>query len=61
MHARNLIARLFRDQSGATAIEYGLILALIVIALIGVLQSTATGTIDLWMTVSDTATSVMGN
>lgn len=31
---RTLFARFFRDQSGATAIEYGLIAALISVALI---------------------------
>jgi pilus assembly protein Flp/PilA len=31
---RNLMIRLLRDNSGATAIEYGLITALIAIALI---------------------------
>jgi pilus assembly protein Flp/PilA len=32
---RTAIARFLRDQSGATAIEYGLIAALIAVALIG--------------------------
>ena len=32
---RTAIARYLRDQSGATAIEYGLIAALIAVALIG--------------------------
>jgi len=31
-------ARFFRDESGATAIEYGLIAALIAVALISALQ-----------------------
>ena len=32
---KNLIARFVKDESGATAIEYGLIAALISIAIIG--------------------------
>ncbi len=32
---RKTIAKLFRDESGATAIEYGLIAALISVAIIG--------------------------
>jgi pilus assembly protein Flp/PilA len=37
---RNLITKLFFDESGATAIEYGLIAALIAVAII-----TAVGTV----------------
>ena len=32
---QNLLARFVKDESGATAIEYGLIAALIAIAIIG--------------------------
>jgi pilus assembly protein Flp/PilA len=35
---RNLIARFLRDESGATAIEYGLIAAGISVAIIAVVQ-----------------------
>jgi pilus assembly protein Flp/PilA len=38
----NLIARFVRDESGATAIEYGLIAVLIAVAIIG--GATALGT-----------------
>ena len=34
---RQLVARLAKDESGATAIEYGLICALISVTIIGVL------------------------
>ncbi|BAT57815.1 Flp/Fap pilin component [Variibacter gotjawalensis] len=34
---KNLIARFAKDESGATAIEYGLIAALISVVIIGVL------------------------
>jgi len=38
----NLIARFVKDQSGATAIEYGLIAAGIAIAIIGAVQGVGT-------------------
>ena len=34
----NLVTRFVKDESGATAIEYGLIAALISVAIIGALQ-----------------------
>jgi len=42
------LRKLVDDQSGATAIEYGLILALIAIAMIGALNDVAGSTIDMW-------------
>ena len=39
---KTLFARFVKDQSGATAIEYGLIASLIGVAIIGALQATAT-------------------
>lgn len=36
------------DQSGATAIEYGLIVALIAIAIVGAVAAMARETIELW-------------
>jgi pilus assembly protein Flp/PilA len=39
---RNAITKLLRDESGATAIEYGLIAALIAVVIIGAV--TAVGT-----------------
>jgi pilus assembly protein Flp/PilA len=38
----NLISRFIRDESGATAIEYGLIAALIAVVLIGALSVVGT-------------------
>ena len=38
----NLFSRFVRDESGATAIEYGLIAALIAVAIIGALQLVGT-------------------
>ncbi len=38
----SLIARFVKNESGATAIEYGLIAALIGVAIIGALRATGT-------------------
>ena len=46
--------RLRQDQSGATAIEYGLIASLVVIAIIGSLNAFASGVMGKWNEV-DTA------
>eukprot|EP01037_Dinobryon_pediforme_P008248 gene8249-8332_t len=40
---KTLFARFVKDQSGATAIEYGLIASLIGVAIIGALQATVPG------------------
>ena len=47
-----LMRRIFRDRRGATAVEYGLILALIVIAMLLALSSLAQETNDKWNYVS---------
>jgi pilus assembly protein Flp/PilA len=39
---RTTIANFLRDESGATAIEYGLIAALIAVVIIGALQAVGT-------------------
>ena len=51
----NLFARFVRDESGATAIEYGLIAALIAVVIIGAV--TAVGT-KLSMTFTTVSTSL---
>ena len=47
------IKRLLRDDRGATAIEYGLIVTLIVVAMMAALQNVANETNGLWATVSN--------
>ncbi|SHL36778.1 Flp family type IVb pilin [Roseibium suaedae] len=39
---KKFLARFAKDESGATAIEYGLIAGLIAVALVTILMSTAT-------------------
>ena len=52
--SRSLIfKRLLRDNRGATAIEYGLIVSLIIIAMIVAMQSLAGATTGLWEYLTD--------
>lgn len=51
-----IFRRLLRDTRGATAVEYGLIVALIVIAIIGALQGVADKNTGMWAKVSDKIT-----
>lgn len=44
----NLAKKLATDSTGATAVEYGLIVALIVIAMIAALNGVADTTISMW-------------
>lgn len=44
--------KLYRSQRGATAIEYGLILALVCIACLGAMGALADTTIGMWDNIS---------
>jgi len=48
LFAKKLIKRLQRDTRGATAIEYGLIISLIVIAMTSAMQGFANEAIGMW-------------
>jgi pilus assembly protein Flp/PilA len=48
----NLFARFVRDESGATAIEYGLIAALIAVVIIGAVQLVGTNLSTTFSTVA---------
>ena len=52
---------LLKNESGATAVEYGLLLALMTIALIGALNATGDGTADKWDDNADQIGTAMGN
>ena len=47
-----ILAVLWRDQRGATAVEYGLIVSLIVIAMLAAFNSVADSTMNMWNHVS---------
>jgi pilus assembly protein Flp/PilA len=49
----NLFARFVKDESGATAIEYGLIAALISVVCIGAFTAIGTGLQNTFTSVSD--------
>ena len=50
---QRLYGRLVRDRKGATAVEYGFIVALIVLAIMASIQALAGSTIGMWTDVSD--------
>ncbi|PKP64245.1 MAG: Flp family type IVb pilin [Alphaproteobacteria bacterium HGW-Alphaproteobacteria-7] len=56
-----LIKDIVEDQQGAAAIEYGLILALIFIAMVASLSSVADSTIDMWADVEAKSSEAMSN
>ncbi|HEV2545867.1 MAG TPA: Flp family type IVb pilin [Stellaceae bacterium] len=50
---RNFVTKLLRDESGATAIEYGLIAALIAVVIIGAVTAVGTKLSTTFSTVSN--------
>lgn len=56
-----LLKNIVDDTTGATAIEYGLIASLIVVAMLAALQSVASSTNMMWNNVETRATAAMGN
>ncbi len=50
-----LLKRLVQDERGVSAVEYGLIVALIVIAMLAGLAQVATATTGMWNNVSETS------
>lgn len=50
---RRLTSTLLNDQRGATAVEYGLIIALVVLAMVTALTGVAETTATMWNSVSD--------
>ena len=53
--------RLLRDTRGATAVEYGIIVAVIVIAMIASFRSVADLTVGMWGNVNDKVAAATGN
>ena len=56
---RTAFRRLLRDESGATAIEYGLIASLIIVAMIGGLSALGGGANGKWGELSNDVTDAM--
>ncbi len=57
----NLIHRLIDDESGATAIEYGLIAGLVAVAIIAALMTLGDALEELFNSVSDTIMDATGS
>lgn len=51
---RHRKAKFLKDQQGATAVEYGLILAMIFLAMIGAVSAFGTTAVQMWTDVSTT-------
>jgi len=56
MQVISFLAKVLRNTRGATAIEYGLIVALIVIAVIGAVEGVANENTGLWAYVEEKVT-----
>jgi len=54
----DLLKKLYLSNTGATAVEYGLILALVALAAMVAISGVADGTIDMWDDVSNQVTEV---
>ena len=61
MRGSQFFMQVLRDNRGATAIEYGLILGLLCLAIIVMMQATAGEVIESWTTVEETSTTAMDN
>ena len=53
MFGSQFLKKVLRDNRGATAVEYGLIVSLVVIAIIGALEGVANENTGLWAQVQD--------
>jgi pilus assembly protein Flp/PilA len=59
MPISSLLKRIRKDDQGATAVEYGLIVALVVIAIISSVQAVADENTGLWALVKEHVDTVM--
>jgi|TARA_R110002020_G_scaffold103361_2_gene242031 pilus assembly protein Flp/PilA len=54
----DLLKKLYLSDNGATAVEYGLILALVALAAIVAISGVADGTVNMWDDVANQVTEV---
>ena len=59
MNLITFLKHIGNDNSGATAVEYGLIVSLIVIAMIGALGGVANETVNTWSEVENASVEAM--
>ena len=57
--AKLIRGKLLRDERGATAVEYGLIISLVVLAMVGALTQVAGSTITMWNGVQENVADAM--
>ncbi|AKM10395.1 Flp family type IVb pilin [Croceicoccus naphthovorans] len=57
----NTILKFLDDENGATAVEYGLICAMLVIAMMTALNGVAGETIKMWTKITDSSRTAMQN
>ncbi len=50
---KNGLRKIVRDERGATVIEYGLIISVVVLAMVGALGTVAGTTVNMWNDVSN--------
>jgi pilus assembly protein Flp/PilA len=60
MPCRSIVMCILKDETGASAMEYGLIIAMISIALITSMQSLALGVNSVWSTATSGTSAVFG-
>ena len=61
MRQCQLLGRLLRDERGATAIEYGLILALLCIGLVTIMAATGGEVVEMWSGVDAQSDAAISN
>jgi len=61
MEMLKLVRQVLNDTSGATAVEYGLIISMVVLAMTAALQGVANETISMWNDVDAKVTAANGN
>ena len=60
VNRRSILIRLLHDQSGASAVEYGLLIGLVSMVIIVALQSLALGIDSVWDTANNNITVAVG-
>ncbi len=50
---RNKLRHFLADNAGATVVEYGLIISLVILAIVGAVTGVATTTTDMWNNVAE--------
>ncbi|MEE4200041.1 Flp family type IVb pilin [Erythrobacter sp.] len=60
MHSTPFLKSIWKDESGVTAVEYGLILSLVVVAILVAFQGLALTTTSIWDDMAEQSDEAMG-